>query len=280
MRGYRAGTSYRGISLRTSNRNFEGRSGTADAKVYLVSAETAAVSALYGRLTDPRRMECPITIKIPDRFEVNDNMIIIPECPRETELIMGPNIKPLPEFEPMKDQIMGEVLIKVGDNITTDHILPAGAKILPLRSNIPAISEYTFEIIDSTFPKRSKETGGGIIVGGENYGQGSSREHAALAPKYLGIKAVIAKSYARIHRQNLINFGIIPLVFADKDEYRNIEQGDNLEINNILSLFREDELVVENITKVEKYHVKHNLSGRQMDILFEGGLLQYVKNKL
>ncbi|MGI6703312.1 MAG: aconitate hydratase [Clostridia bacterium] len=269
-----------GISLRTSNRNFEGRSGTADAKVYLVSAETAAVSALYGRLTDPRRMECPITIKIPDRFEVNDNMIIIPECPRETELIMGPNIKPLPEFEPMKDQIMGEVLIKVGDNITTDHILPAGAKILPLRSNIPAISEYTFEIIDSTFPKRSKETGGGIIVGGENYGQGSSREHAALAPKYLGIKAVIAKSYARIHRQNLINFGIIPLVFADKDEYRNIEQGDNLEINNILSLFREDELVVENITKVEKYHVKHNLSGRQMDILFEGGLLQYVKNKL
>jgi aconitate hydratase len=269
-----------GISLRTSNRNFEGRSGTADAKVYLVSAETAAVSALYGRLTDPRRMECPITIKIPDRFEVNDNMIIIPECPRETELIMGPNIKPLPEFEPMKDQIMGEVLIKVGDNITTDHILPAGAKILPLRSNIPAISEYTFEIIDSTFPKRSKETGGGIIVGGENYGQGSSREHAALAPKYLGIKAVIAKSYARIHRQNLINFGIIPLVFADKDEYRNIEQGDNLEINNILSLFREDELVVENITKVEKYHVKHNLFGRQMDILFEGGLLQYVKNKL
>jgi aconitate hydratase len=165
-------------------------------------------------------------------------------------------------------------------NITTDHILPAGAKILPLRSNIPAISEYTFEIIDSTFPKRSKETGGGIIVGGENYGQGSSREHAALAPKYLGIKAVIAKSYARIHRQNLINFGIIPLVFADKDEYRNIEQGDNLEINNILSLFREDELVVENITKVEKYHVKHNLFGRQMDILFEGGLLQYVKNKL
>lgn len=268
-----------GISLRTSNRNFEGRSGTADAKVYLVSAETAAVSALYGKLTDPRSMGYPITIEIPERFNVDDNMIITAKAPEETELIMGPNIKPLPEFEPMKDRIKGEVLLKVGDNVTTDHILPAGAKILPLRSNIPAISEYTFEIIDPTFAKRSKETGGGIIVGGENYGQGSSREHAAIVPKYLGIKAVIVKSFARIHRQNLINFGIIPLVFVDKDEYRNIEQGDNLEINSILSYLRKDELVVENITKGEIYHVRHNLSERQLDILFEGGLLQYVKNK-
>jgi len=270
----------KGISLRTSNRNFMGRSGTADAEVYLVSCETAAVSAIYGKLTDPRVLGEQIIIELPKRFTVDDSMIIPPDDSSNTELIMGPNIKPLPDFEPLQDTIRGEVLLKVNDNITTDHIMPAGAKIMSLRSNIPAISQHVYEVVDPTFAKRAKESGGGIIVGGENYGQGSSREHAAIAPKHLGIKVVLVKSFARIHQQNLINFGILPLMFVDKEQYLDIEQGDILEIKNILSLIVKDELVVCNTRNNKLYSVKHNLSERQVNILLEGGLLRHVKNKL
>jgi aconitate hydratase len=270
----------KGISLRTSNRNFKGRSGTADAEVYLVSCETAAVSAIYGKLTDPRVLGEQIIIELPERFAVDDSMIIPPGDSSNTELIMGPNIKPLPDFEPLQDTIRGEVLLKVNDDITTDHIMPAGAKIMSLRSNIPAISQHVFEVVDPTFAKRARESGGGIIVGGENYGQGSSREHAAIAPKHLGIKVVLVKSFARIHQQNLINFGILPLMFVDKEQYLDIEQGDILEIKNILNLLEKDELVVCNKRNNKLYRVKHNLSERQVNILLEGGLLQHVKNKL
>lgn len=270
----------KGISLRTSNRNFKGRSGTADAEVYLVSCETAAVSAIYGKLTDPRVLGEQIIIEMPERFAVDDSMIIPPGDSSNTELIMGPNIKPLPDFEPLQDTIRGEVLLKVNDDITTDHIMPAGAKIMSLRSNIPAISRHVFEVVDPTFAKRARESGGGIIVGGENYGQGSSREHAAIAPKHLGIKVVLVKSFARIHQQNLINFGILPLMFVDKEQYLDIEQGDILEIKNILSLIVKDELVVCNTRNNKLYSVKHNLSERQVNILLEGGLLRHVKNKL
>ncbi len=269
----------KGVSLRTSNRNFEGRSGTADAEVYLVSCETAAVSALSGKLTDPRILGEKITVKIPEKFTVDDGMIIPPTGKKDTQLIMGPNIKPIPGFEPMKDVIRGEVLIKVSDNITTDHIMPAGAKILPLRSNIPAISEHVFEAIDSTFAERSKSSGGGIIVGGYNYGQGSSREHAALAPKYLGVNAIVAKSFARIHMQNLINFGILPIVFVNSKHYDDVNEGDILVIENIIRLIEQDGLVVLNTVKNRQYPVKHNLSKRQIKVLLEGGLLQYIKNK-
>ncbi|RLF43881.1 MAG: aconitate hydratase, partial [Thermoplasmata archaeon] len=202
------------VSVRTYNRNFEGRSGTKDAKVLLVSPETAAVTAIKGALTDPRKMGKPPKIVMPDKFIVNDNMIIPPlpyEEAKKVKVIRGPNIKPLPEFPPMPEKIEGDVLIKVEDNITTDHIMPAGAKILPLRSNIPEISKYVFSRVDEKFYERAIEKNGGFIIGGENYGQGSSREHAAIAPKHLGIKAVIAKSFARIHSENLINFGIVPL---------------------------------------------------------------------
>lgn len=199
-----------GVTVRTFNRNFEGRSGTLDAKVYLVSPETAVITAIRGVISDPRDYDMPIIIKDPKTFLIDDSMIIPPsENPAQVTIIRGPNIKPLPKKEPMPDTLHGEVLLKLGDNITTDHIMPAGAKVLPLRSNIPAISEFVFEKIDKEFAKRAKEKGGGFLVGGINYGQGSSREHAALAPMYLGVKAVIAKSFARIHRSNLVNFGIL-----------------------------------------------------------------------
>jgi len=264
-------------SIRTYNRNFEGRSGTKSAGVYLVSPETAAVTAIKGVLTDPREMGEPPKIKLPDKFIINDNMII-PPLPQEkaakVEIIRGPNIKPLPDFPPMPDKLEGEILIKVEDNITTDHIMPAGAKILPLRSNIPEISKYVFSRVDERFHDRAIEKKGGFIVGGENYGQGSSREHAAIAPKYLGIKAVIAKSFARIHSENLVNFGIVPLTFRDKSDYDKVEQGDKLEIN--IGDFK-GEITMKNITKNISIPLTHSLSELDIKILRKGGRLPFLR---
>lgn len=264
-------------SIRTYNRNFEGRSGTKSAGVYLVSPETAAVTAIKGVLTDPREMGEPPKIKLPDKFIINDNMII-PPLPQEkaakVEIIRGPNIKPLPDFPPMPDKLEGEILIKVEDNITTDHIMPAGAKILPLRSNIPEISKYVFSRVDERFHDRAIEKKGGFIVGGENYGQGSSREHAAIAPKYLGIKAVIAKSFARIHSENLVNFGIVPLAFKDKSDYDKVEQGDKLEIN--IGDFK-GEITMKNITKNISIPLTHSLSELDIKILRKGGRLPFLR---
>ncbi|SFH02599.1 aconitase [Desulfotomaculum arcticum] len=270
-----------GISLRTSNRNFEGRSGTADAEIYLVSCETAAASALAGEITDPRGLGEPILINMPEKFAVDDRMVIPPpESGRAVELVRGPNIKPMPAANRLQDKLAGEVLLKVGDNITTDHIMPAGAKILALRSNIPAISMHCFERVDSTLARRALAAGGGIVVGGLNYGQGSSREHAALAPLYLGIKAVVTKSFARIHMQNLVNFGLLPLVFENETDYDGIEAGDQLVIENLLENLAANEIIINNITRQESYPVKHSLSVRQMEILKAGGLLNYVKSKV
>ena len=269
------------VSVRTYNRNFEGRSGTKDAKVLLVSPETAAVTAIRGVLTDPRKMGKPPKIVMPDKFIVNDNMIIPPlpsEKAKKVEVIRGPNIKPLPEFPPMPEKLEGDVLIKVEDNITTDHIMPAGAKILPLRSNIPEISKYVFSRVDEKFYERAIEKNGGFIIGGENYGQGSSREHAAIAPKHLGIKAVIAKSFARIHSENLINFGIVPLVFSDIKDYDRIEQGDKLEID--VSNLEKGEATLKDITKGFSIKLTHNLSKMDIAILREGGKLPYIKRKI
>lgn len=269
------------VSVRTYNRNFEGRSGTKNAKVLLVSPETAAVTAIKGVLTDPRKMGKPPKIVMPNRFIVNDNMIIPPlpyEEAKKVKVIRGPNIKPLPEFPPMPEKLEGDVLIKVEDNITTDHIMPAGAKILPLRSNIPEISKYVFSRVDEKFYERAIEKKGGFIIGGENYGQGSSREHAAIAPKHLGIKAVISKSFARIHSENLINFGIVPLVFSDIKDYNRIEQGDKLEVD--LSNLETGEVTLKDITKGFSIKLTHNLSKMDILILKEGGKLPYIKRKI
>ncbi len=267
------------VSLRTFNRNFEGRSGTADARVYLVSPETAAAAALTGYMTDPREIGEYPTFEMPDHFLLDDNMIVPPaQAPDQVEVLRGPNIKPLPIARPMAEKIAGEILLKVGDNITTDHIMPAGAKILPLRSNIPAISEHVFVRVDPEFPARAKAKNGGIIVGGSNYGQGSSREHAALAPMYLGVKALITKSFARIHKANLINFGILPLTFANEADYDKIELGDKLVIDDIKGqIAAGTEVIVRNETKDLVFTVKHDLTPRQIEIIEEGGLLNYTK---
>lgn len=270
-----------GVSLRTFNRNFEGRSGTADAQVYLVSPEVAAASALTGVLVDPRTCgEAPV-VSLPDSFFINDNLIVQPCDEKDmdsVEILRGPNIKPFPSNTPLPDSIEAETILKVGDNITTDHIMPAGAKILPLRSNIPAISEHCFVRCDTTFPSRCKEAGKGFIVGGENYGQGSSREHAALAPLYLGIKAVIVKSFARIHAANLVNAGILPLTFCNSEDYDKIAQGDILRLSNIKQcLENNDEIYVENLSKQEKYKLTHALSERQIKMILAGGLLYTVE---
>ena len=268
------------VSVRTFNRNFEGRSGTKDAQMYLVSPEVAAATAIKGVLTDPRDLGEYPKIEMPQRFIINDNMFIRPLPAAESakvEIIRGPNIKPLPDFQPLPDTLAGEVLIKVEDNITTDHIMPAGAKILPLRSNIPAISEYVFEAIDPEFPRRALEKGGGFIIGGDNYGQGSSREHAALAPKYLGVKAVIVKSFARIHLANLINFGIVPLTFKNPADYESIDLADMLEV--FIGELQGDVKLI-NRTKDKEIELTHSLSQLDAEILKTGGKLPWVKAKV
>ncbi|MCC8069856.1 MAG: aconitate hydratase [Ruminococcus sp.] len=275
----------KGISLRTFNRNFLGRSGTKDGQIYLVSPEVAAYSAINGVFSDPTELgEMPNFI-LPEKFTINDNMIELPE-PEETmdniEILRGPNIKPYPNTSPLLDTIEAPVSLKVEDNITTDHIMPAGAKILPLRSNIPAISQHCFTVCDETFPTRAKELGQSIIVGGSNYGQGSSREHAALAPLYLGIKAVLVKSFARIHRANLINAGILPLTFVNEEDYDAISQGDVLSLENVRKLVEDgvSELTVINKTTGKEIPVLCELSGRTKDIMLAGGLLDYTRENM
>ena len=270
----------KGVSVRTFNRNFEGRSGTKDATTYLVSPETAVATAITGVLTDPRTLgKCP-NLEMPDKFSINDNMIIQPlpiEKAREVNIQFGPNIAPLPNFPALPDVLNGEALLKLGDNITTDDIMPAGARILPLRSNVPEISKYVFEALDSNFYKNAKEKQGGFIIAGDNYGQGSSREHAALAPKYLGVKAVIVKSFARIHLANLINFGIVPLTFKNPADYDKIDVGDELSVT-IGDLKGEAKL--KNVTKNIDIAVVNTLSGFDAEILKVGGKLSWIKTKI
>ena len=272
----------KGISLRTFNRNFEGRSGTKDGQIYLVSPEMAAISAIKGILTDPRDIGDMPEFKMPKEFVINDNMITLPaseEEAKDVEILRGPNIKPFPVAEALVETIDCACSLKVGDNITTDHIMPAGAKILPLRSNIPEISKHCFAVCDEAFPERAKQLGTSIIVGGSNYGQGSSREHAALAPLYLGVKAVIVKSFARIHMSNLVNAGILPLVFKNESDYDTIDQGDIIVIENVKEQIEMgDVLKATNKTKGTQFEVVLNVSERQKQMLYAGGLLNYTKN--
>ena len=267
-----------GVSLRTFNRNFYGRSGTLSAKVYLVSPETAAISAITGVLTDPTEEVIDLNIDMPKEFIIDDSMIIKPaEDGAKVEIVRGPNIKPFPINKKLGCEVDGKVLIKVEDNITTDHIMPSNSKLLPFRSNIPYLSEFCFNTIDTEFPKRAKKYNGGFIVAGNNYGQGSSREHAALAPLYLGVKAVIAKSFARIHKANLINNGIIPMEFKNEKDYDNISLLDDIQINNIQEVLEVGEVLISNLTKKEHYIVKLDLTIKEKEVIKAGGRLNYVK---
>ena len=269
------------VSVRTFNRNFYNRSGTASAGVYLVSPETAAVTALAGVLTDPRDAglsEDALTVSMPDTFLINDNLVAAPDANGETEAVRGPNIKPFPLGHPLEEKVTGAVLLKMEDNITTDHIMPSGAKLLPYRSNIPYLSDYCLTPVDAAFPARAKEQGGGFLVAGHNYGQGSSREHAALVPLYLGIRGVIAKSFARIHMANLVNSGILPLVFVNEIDYDRIDQGDALEITDaIAKVDGAAEFTVADTTKGFTFPVHLDVSGRLKDVLKDGGLLNHTK---
>jgi aconitate hydratase len=269
------------VTLRTFNRNFPGRSGTSGDQAYLCSPLTAAASAITGKITDPRDfVKEPIGFSLPEKYTVDDSMIIAPsEAPEKVVIERGPNIKPFPVKDALEESLKTKVVLKVGDNITTDDIMPAGAKILPLRSNIPAISEYVFSKVDSTFTARAKASGGGIVLGGVNYGQGSSREHAALAPMYLGIKVVLAKSFARIHKDNLINFGILPLTVAE-DVYESIDPDADIEFPDLSKEVRESsKITFMDVGKGRTYTSEHGLTGRQREIVLAGGLLNYVRGK-
>ncbi len=271
-----------GVSLRTFNRNFEGRSGTADGKVYLVSPETAAAAAIFGVITDPIELGKMPKIKFPKKFKIDDSAVIPPASADEAkdlEILRGPNIKEFPKATPQEDTLSAELVLKVGDNITTDHIMPAGAKILPYRSNIPHLSQFCFGVCDKTFPERAKKAGSGIIVGGANYGQGSSREHAALVPMYLGIRAVITKSFARIHVANLINSGIMPLTFKNPEDYELIAEGDKLSISNIFEGMEKGEMILIDETNGKEIPLVCAFTERQKGILKAGSLLAYTKEE-
>jgi len=270
-----------GVSLRTFNRNFKGRSGTLSAKVYLVSPEVAAASAITGYLTDPRKLGVPIAAEGPKVFLRNDNLIVPPtENPSEVEVIKGPNIKPFPKAKSLSPEVQGKVLTKVGDNITTDHIMPSDAKLLPYRSNIPYLSNYCLTPCDKDFPKKAKKNKGGFIIAGINYGQGSSREHAALVPLYLGIRAVLAKSFARIHQANLVNNGIIPLIFKNPEDYDNVKEMDELLIENTFFQVKRGIVKIKNLTKGKEYKMLLNITASQKEIIVQGGLLNLVKSNM
>jgi aconitate hydratase len=269
-----------GVSLRTFNRNFEGRSGTKDAQVYLVSPEVAVASALTGYITDPRTLGEYVEIEMPDAFKIDDSAVILPaseEEAKDLEILRGPNIKPFPTTYPLENEIKANLTLKVGDNITTDHIMPAGAKILPYRSNIPFLSKFCFAVCDESFSQRALEAKQSIIVGGSNYGQGSSREHAALVPLYLGVKAVIAKSFARIHAANLINAGIMPLTFKNPQDYDELNQDDMLILENVFDGMEKGEITLK--TNNKEYKLSCSFTQRQIDILKAGGLLAYTKGE-
>mgnify|MGYP005777035353 FL=1 len=274
----------KGVSLRTFNRNFPGRSGTKDAGVYLLSPEAAAISAIRGVLTDPRELGEMPDFRLPETFVINDNMITLPADEKDAdkvEILKGPNIKSYPKTSPLADSLSVQCSLKVGDNITTDHIMPAGSKILPLRSNIPEISKYCFSAVDEQFPQRALDLGSSVIVGGSNYGQGSSREHAALAPLYLGIKAVIVKSFARIHKANLVNAGILPLTFENEADYDKISQSDTLEFTNLRNAVANDTVIYASLSSTgEKIPLNLELSERERKIILDGGLLDYTRELL